>query len=302
MLHRLWKPWYVYRPTQLLRRALTAFCPPSPGYRQLATSWGVRLWADPTKVIGRNILLGGLYDLPVSEMLARLIRPGDTVIDVGANVGYTTLLASVAAGPGGRVISFEPHPDLFAILERNTAAGREQFHIAETVLHRAALGETAGTAELVVPPQFEKNDGVARIDPHGTPGPDRISVSMETIDEVLGDGTADVLKIDVEGFELQVLRGAARALVSRRIRHIVFEDYDIKHSEVVRYLEGLGFRIFSVGWSMRGLVVAPAEIGSLATGLDAPNFVASIDPEVVVELGRSRGWLVLSKRLTRRCA
>src|SRR5438876_809414 len=109
---RLWKPWFVWRPMQVLRRARLALSSPRPGYQLIPTSWGGFIWTDPTKVIGRSILTTGIYDLAVSEVLARLIKPGDTVIDAGANIGYMTMLASFAAGPNGKVLSFEPHPDL----------------------------------------------------------------------------------------------------------------------------------------------------------------------------------------------
>jgi len=77
----------------------------------------------------------------------------------------------------------------------------------------------------------------------------------------------------------------------------VFEDHTHRDSEVVRMFKGLGFRVFSLGWAMRGPIVAPVEVGSLATGLDAPNFVATIAPEQVLSLCEPRGWVVLTKRL-----
>lgn len=61
-----------------------------------------------------------------------------------------TVLASVAAGPSGRVISFEPHPELFAVIEQNVAAVSNQLRTARTELHQAALGEQSGSALLVV--------------------------------------------------------------------------------------------------------------------------------------------------------
>src|SRR5262249_28834498 len=117
MLQRIWKPWYVYRPTQILRRVRAALFSPPAGFREVTTSWGVTRRADTTKTVGHDILVAGIYDLPLSEALARLITQGDTVFDVGANVGYTTLLCAVAAGPNGTVHSFEPHPQLHTVIE-----------------------------------------------------------------------------------------------------------------------------------------------------------------------------------------
>ena len=80
---------------------------------------------------------------------------------------------------------------------------------------------------------------------------------------MLASGSAGVLKLDVEGFEESVLRGAPAALGQRRIRHIVLEDHHRSASPVVEHLRGAGYQVFSLGWSMRGIVVRPVESGSL---------------------------------------
>lgn len=260
------------------------------------------LLVDPTRTVGHSILTTGVYDIAVSEALARLIAPGDTVIDGGANVGYMTILASMAAGPSGRVLAFEPHPELFDVLRRNVAAVRAHLRIAATDLHRSALGESPGAAELHhLPPDFDWTDGMARIVPGGQTDAPSISVQVETLDDVLGAGTATVLKLDVEGFEAWVLRGARVALRERRIRHVVFEEYRIAESEAVRYLQDAGYQVYSLGWSMRGLVVRPVQTGNLSTEYEAPNFIASIAPDDMLARCQPGGWSVLSRRLVRRC-
>ena len=301
MFHRLWKPWFVYQPTGLIRRTVAALLPPSRGYTPLRTSWGVRIIADPTRTIGRSILTTGIYDIAVSEALARLISPGDTVIDAGANVGYMTILASVAAGPSGRVLAFEPHPELFAIIQQNVTTVYKQLNIARTELHQAALGDQPGTAELQVPPDFSSNDGIARIRQALVPSEQSVMVQVKTLDCVLGEESAAVFKLDVEGFEPQVLRGSFHALSDRRVRHIVFEDHAIGESEVVRVLREAGYHLFSLGWTIRGIKVQPVEVGSLVTQYEAPNFIATLEPDEVLVRCRPQGWLVLSSRLTKHC-
>ncbi len=86
MIERIWKPWLVYRPKIFLHRLRQLFSPIKPGYQELATSWGVRIKADPHQAIGRSILTTGPYDLAVSETIARLVDPGDHVIDAGTNI------------------------------------------------------------------------------------------------------------------------------------------------------------------------------------------------------------------------
>ena len=300
MLERVWKPWFVYRPGQLVRRAFVGLQPRPGGFTPLRTSWGADVIADPTRTIGRSILTTGIYDIAVSEALFRLISPGDTVVDAGANVGYMTVLASVAAGPGGKVLSFEPNPELIGILGRNVAAVRSQWAAASVEIQQAALGERAGTADLYLPPGFETNDGIARIGRETEEGGRAVSVQVVTLDEILGDATAGVLKLDVEGFEPLVLRGAERALATRRIKHIVFEEHAITDSEAARILVGAGYRLFSLGWSLHGPRIDSIGEGSLATAYEAPSFLATLAPDELLARCRSRGWLALSRQ-TRRC-
>ena len=304
MLRRLWKPWFVYRPTQLIRRLLAA--QDRSGFRPLATSWGVPIVADPARAIGRSILTTGVHDIAVSEALARLIAPGDTVLDAGANVGYFTILSAVAAGHAGQVVAFEPHPGLFEVLQQNVASVSGRLKVAAIDLHNSALGERAGTGELHVPPDFAANDGLARVTPPVAAGrrPDgrAIRVPVETLDQTLGPATAAVLKLDVEGFESSVLRGAAAALAEKRIHHVVFEEHQPAGSEAVQVLRESGYHIFSIGWSVRGIVVRPMQSRSLARAYEAPSFIATVAPDEMLSRCRRRGWMVLSDRLVKRCS
>jgi hypothetical protein len=109
VLSQIAKPWYVWRPWQLVRRASIVISPPQSGYTALPVAWGISVIADPAKMIGRSLFTTGIYDIAVSEVLARLIKPGDTVVDAGANVGYMTLLAGqvldACRTPGWKTLS-----------------------------------------------------------------------------------------------------------------------------------------------------------------------------------------------------
>lgn len=162
-MRRLLKPWYVWRPWQLAHRVRAMWAQPCSGYTALPVAWGVSVIADPRKTIGRSIWTTGIYDLTVSEVLARLIRPGDTVLDAGANVGYMTLLAGVAAGPSGHVVAWEPHPDLYSVLRRNVLAVSAAGRCADISVRHAALGQSGGVANLIIPPEIDSNDGLSYI-------------------------------------------------------------------------------------------------------------------------------------------
>lgn len=293
MLSQIAKPWYVWRPWQLVRRASVAIKPLRPGYTALPVAWGISVIADPTKMLGRSLFTTGIFDIAVSEILARLITPGDTVVDAGANVGYMTLLAGVAAGSSGRVLSWEPHPELFSVLERNVAALNARGGAADMAIRNTALGPESGRAELILPSYLDANDGVAYIGQptHSTPS---TTVAVETVDEIIGNAPIAVMKLDVEGAELGVLSGARCALGDGRITHIVFEDHVGADSSVARLLVANGFRLFSLGWSIRGLHLGEDPHERLATAYEAQSFVASLEPQQVVDACRAPGWLTLS--------
>jgi FkbM family methyltransferase len=293
MLSQLAKPWYVWRPWQLVRRASMAIKPPRAGYAALPVAWGISVIADPAKTIGRSLFTTGIYDLAVSEILARLIKPGDTVVDAGANVGYMTLLAGVAAGSSGRVLSWEPHPELFSVLANNVASLQTRWGAADISIRNTALGPESGHAELILPAHMEANDGVAYIG-EPTDSARSTTVAVETVDDIVGDAAIAVMKLDVEGAELGVLTGARRALGDGRITHIVFEDHVGADSPVARVLEANGYRIFSIGWSVRGLHLGEDPRQRLATAYEAPSFVASIQPHAVIDACRAQGWTTLS--------
>lgn len=314
MLDRVLKPWFVYRPSQILRRLLVS-PPVSPGYRAVTTAWGAALDVDPSRTIGRSIVTTGVFDLAVSEAIARLARPGYTVVDAGANVGYMSVLAAMAVGSAGRVFSFEPHPDLAQVLRTNASRAATGGRCAHAKLQQVALGDRPGTASLVVPTEFATNDGTARIvsqpaaqsggQSSGTPPASgvTIAVTLRTLDDFMGDVLAesvvDVLKIDVEGFEAQVLAGGFDALVAHRIRHIIFEDHDIRLSDAVAILRETGYQVFSLGWTLRQLRVHPLADGPVTRDYEAPSFIATVDVDHLMASCRAPGWRCLQPWLGR---
>lgn len=130
-----------------------------------------------------------------------LLRPGDIVADCGANIGFTSAFFAHCVGPTGHVHAFEPLP-------RNAAAVRrsvELNELANVTVVNAAVGSARGTVRLAT------GFGNAVIDAaSGT-----LDVPVLTLDEHFADTRPDFLKIDVEGYELEVLRGA-RAILARR--------------------------------------------------------------------------------------
>jgi FkbM family methyltransferase len=294
-----WKPWYVYRPQQLLRRATTFFESPGSEYVPLDAAWGITMLASPIEHLGLCLRTTGIYDLGVSEVLFRLIRPGDIVVDAGANLGYMTLLGAVACGPGGRVMAFEPNPNLFSMLKKNVEMARGRIAIAPIDLREVALGSRSEQATLVLPDPSAHNNGLAYIPRNGhvAAGDRCVSVPVETLDDVMAGKSVGVLKIDVEGYEFPLLQGAARALKEHRVRHIVFEDHEGAASDAADFLRLAGYKLFTIGWSITRPVLAES-LGrhSAATYYEAPSYLATIAPEEALAACASSGWRALRKQ------
>jgi FkbM family methyltransferase len=169
----------------------------------------LRSWSDR-----QSFFLKRYYDLPSQLMLKSALREGDRFIDVGANIGMLTLMAARCVGSSGTIESFEPNPVAFGRLKEHV----EMNHLSTVKLHQAALADKPGTLELQVVGAHTGAGTLAQIRES-----DKSAVSMIVPvqvlrgDDVIEAGNAPTtLKIDVEGFELNVLRGFENLLRNNR--------------------------------------------------------------------------------------
>jgi FkbM family methyltransferase len=190
----------------------------------------------------------------VSWACRKLVRAGDVVLDVGANIGVLSLFLSRIVGEGGCVHAFEPNPRTYALLLRSISANPRRNIRA----HGVALGDAEAELALSVP---RGNAGAASL----------AGLAGQTIDSVvrvpvvpldawaqrLSIKKIDFMKMDVEGFEPQVLRGGLQFLRAARPRAILFEHNDTStpcgerpsHTSVAEHpsfalLSGIGYRFF----------------------------------------------------------
>lgn len=181
---------------------------------------GLQLRVD----LKRNLMFwwGGLSRFePYSVAVFRaVIEPGDTIIDVGANVGFFTTLFSRLTGPHGRVVSFEPDPDNLTLLRANVAALGEPSNV---MILAAAVGAEPGTASFSLD-QATGATGHLGADStlggtlYGDGKPHLLTIPVETIDGVVErQGVAPALiKLDIEGGEFPALRGASATLPTNK--------------------------------------------------------------------------------------
>jgi len=198
---------------------------------------GYRLALHPTNLSVLFWTYPG-YRRDEEAFIASLLRPGDNVIDVGANVGSVTCAAAAAVGPTGTVVAIEAHPRTAACLRRNVRLNDFQ----NVTVIQTAVDERPGIV------QFESRSA----DDKNAIAPDSrgISVAANRIDSLdLGAARYRLLKIDIEGYELPALRGATDVLA--RVDAIWFEcgrrltaRFGYKPRDVLAFLRGQGFRIF----------------------------------------------------------
>ena len=294
VLGGLQKPEYRSNPGQIFRRVWRGLRSP-PADACVALPWGSRLNIRPRETIGRQIWDLGVFDLIVSECLWRLVASGETAFDVGGNIGYTASILATRVGIAGRVHVFEPHPELARDLTANTRLWKTPPHGKVTV-HALALGAAAGPGWLNVPEGFEVNRGLSSASQ--TRSAHGLHIDLDTLDRLSADHAAiGVMKIDVEGGELDVLRGGPAVLAAGKIRDIVFEDHGTPPMPVGTLLQSHGYEVFSLSLEQDGPVLTP--VGRPAPplrGSDSPSYLATKDSARAIARLRPRGWCCLGGR------
>jgi FkbM family methyltransferase len=189
-----------------------------------------------------------VYERNETRYIKTILKPGMTVVDVGAHIGYYTTIAARIVGPAGRVHAFEPRPENVAVLRQNAALFGET-----VVVHEAAVSDLSGRGRLYLDADRNVDGRLAEM-----PGRESVVVDITTLDEALPDAVVDFLKSDAQGWDGHVLRGAERLL--RRSPQIVgmieFLPQFLKFAgdapeDIIAYLRDLGFKTYVVRGSRR---------------------------------------------------
>ncbi|WP_245636782.1 FkbM family methyltransferase [Azospirillum thiophilum] len=205
---------------------------------------GLMMYRRTDTVVGRSLDYYGEYFEQEVALFRQCVRPGDRVIDVGANIGAHTVALARLVGPTGRVLALEPIDANHRLLCGNLALNGLDW--ADGML--AAAGATDGILHLAgVAMEEDGNYGALSLDTLslGAPAGDR-PVPVHRLDGLAHDGAGRIrlIKIDVEGMEAQVLEGA-RALIARD-RPVLYVENDRpdKSAALIRLLEELGYACY----------------------------------------------------------
>jgi len=175
---------------------------------------------------------------PDELFVHRFLQAGDVVLDVGANIGIITLTAASAVGPSGKVISYEPHPHTFSFLKRNISLNLYQ----NIVPHNMALGNSVGTSQIL-------NHYVKDINHIVETG--GVEIEMTTLDVHCTEPHINFLKIDAEGYELFILRGASQTLSRTDVVFVEFSPktytrFEYTFTDVWNELVCAGFSVYEI--------------------------------------------------------
>src|SRR5262249_40402083 len=226
-------------------------------------------WIAKHSSLDHQLMTDG-FERPEIEFVRRLLKPGMTVLDVGAHHGLYTLLASKLVGPSGKVIAFEPSPR-----QRKRLAAHLRINgLREVQVMPYALGAENGEADLYL--ADGSDDWCNSLRKPQESARQTVRVQVRRLDDIAVQSRltkVDFLKLDVEGAELDTLKGATQLLTAAARPVILAEVYDIRTEpwgyparDIVQFLSKLNYRWFALN-----------ENGALAAiSADLPSYDANL--------------------------
>ncbi len=267
----------------------------TPFIHRLAGQSAERVWskvpggevlAPLDDYVGRAAFYVGDLDRKITWVCGQIARPGDTVLDIGANIGLVSLWLSRLVGEQGQVHAFEPNPRLQAMLSEMFAHNR----LSNVRLHPVALGAQDGALELRIPKvnagaaSFVRNQDVSDCEV--------IVAPIRTLSGIVAEQDIRqirLIKIDVEGFEAEVFKGGLDVLERIRPEAILFELNEtitgsVAEQPVMKILRECGYRFFSIPRSLFRMRLEPFEPD--VTPLVGHDFLAVPKGEAYDRIGR----------------
>ena len=204
-----------------------------------------RFFIDPGAHLGYQLLKYGEYEPEMFRVFSALLKPGDIFVDLGANEGYFTVVASKLVGPTGRVVSIEPQRRLKPVFEKNVALNGLQ----NVSLTEQAVSDKIGEATIHVSPSTDTGaTGLVLNYKYSVPTE---TIQTTTLAEVFRKQNlqhCDLIKIDIEGFEYEAVLGSKQLFEQGRIRKVVLQLHPrlmtmrgLNPDDITKFVTGCGY-------------------------------------------------------------
>lgn len=203
-----------------------------------------KMYVDPQDYgLSPHLMLDGYWEMPTTEALVRCVRPGMVVADVGANVGYFTILMADLVGSSGKVMAFEPNP---AMAERIRRSAYLNGLTERVEIYPVALYDANCPVSFLMPSDEPKN---AYISPYeGVELTGGVILDAERLDSRAEWHSIELLKIDAEGAEERIWAGASGLRHSDRLRTIVLEFQPGRYTDPRAFIENICSWGFGLEW------------------------------------------------------
>jgi FkbM family methyltransferase len=234
--------------------------------RPVAIPAGITLWLDPVTHFGQHVMSTGGYEAQMTSLLKGLMRKGDVFVDVGANEGYYSVLASLAS-EGGRVFALEPQSRLVPVIEENLRLNG----CGNATVSHMALSDCAGEGTLHL--QASTNTGSSGFFNPRSRGTGTESVATMPMDDYFAThqiGPVRLMKVDCEGAEKLVMAGGRETLRSRCVEILAWEYHpgivsEEEIAEMDAFLKECGYVLLTLnGQTIYCLPGLEAEVRAVA--------------------------------------
>lgn len=295
MINRFIKPYFLFNPYQLIKAIFYKLRGFPNGSFQIKLPWKHLITSPSTNdFVGHRLLMHGIVSIEACEVAFRLSEVGNTVIDVGANIGVVTSALAQSVGQEGKVYSFEANPKTFKILEENI---KSHPYNQSVQVFNCAISEFEGKTNLVFSDRSDKNSGEVFVTSKKVSSGDTglvegsqvnnvQAIVAKKLDNMIFDSDSiKLLKIDVERHEYSVLKGAMTYLQDKSIENIFFEDVEQGDTRSKELLWFYNYNIFSVKMGLIKLklkYIKPYGYSLEGKSNNYSDFIATLNSEEVL--------------------
>ena len=215
--------------------------------KETKTKEGLFLELDQSDPVASGAVALGVYERYESEIFRSKVKPGMTIIDIGANLGYYTAIASRLTGDKGLVIAFEPEPNFFKLLSRNISRN----NLNNVACFELAIAEKNGLTDLYLSSENKGHNSIIRSEELKT----SVMVKTTTLDDFLvsqKSAKVDIIKMDIEGAEILALEGMRETLTKHLpLLFLEFSPHSIikinrNPIDLLSTLRKIGYSIFEI--------------------------------------------------------